>query len=109
MPDTIDLLSKGQSIWARKFTIPMIYARGTRVWPQAEVVGVGGGFVTVKKDSGTEGSWACDTVIDARDMLTNTEMLDELDGMDVRAVGDCNDPWNIQYAVRSGNWAAREI
>ncbi len=109
MSDTIDLLSKGQSIWARKFTIPMIYARGTRVWPQAEVVGVGGGFVTVKKDSGTEVSWECDTVIDARDMLTNTEMLDELDGMDVRAVGDCNDPWNIQYAVRSGNWAAREI
>ena len=109
MADTIDLLSKGQSIWARKFTIPMIYARGTRVWPQAEVVAVSGGTITVKKDSGSEASWACDTVIDARDMLTNTEMLNELEGIDAHAVGDCADPWNIQYAVRSGNWCARSI
>ena len=109
MSDTIDLLSKGQSIWCRKFSIPMLYARGTRVYPGAELLGIADGQITVKKDSGAEVSWACDTVIDARDMLTNEDMLAELEGMDAHVVGDATDPWNIQYAIRSGNWCARTI
>ena len=48
-------------------------------------------------------------MIDARDMLTNEDMLAELEGMDAHVVGVATDPWNIQYAIRSGNWCARTI
>ncbi len=111
-PDDIELLSKGQSIWARKFTIPMLYAHGTRVWPTASLKSIGDGKVTVERDSAADVTLACGTVIEAMDMLANTSLYDELssmDGTDVRLVGDAADPWNIQYAIRSGNWAAREV
>ena len=36
----------------------MLYARGTRVYPGAELLGIADGQITVKKDSGAEVSWA---------------------------------------------------
>ena len=108
-PDEADQIAKGWSIWCKKFAVPMMYARGMKMWELAEIVSAGGGTVTVKASTGTEVTYACDTVIDARDMLPNDDMLAELDGMNVQAVGDCSDPYSIQYAVRSGNYAARVI
>ena len=52
---------------------------------------------------------ACDTVIEAMDMLPNKAMLDELSGIEAYAVGDCDDPYNIEYAIRAGNFCARAI
>ena len=111
MPDPINDLSKGQSIWCRKFSIPMLYTRGTRVWEQAELLEAAGGQARVKTAHGAETTYACDTVVDARDMLPNEALADELKvaGVEVYEVGDCCDPWNIQYAVRSGNIVGRTI
>ena len=111
MPDPINDLSKGQSIWCRKFSIPMLYTRGTRVWEQAELLEAAGGQARVKTAHGAETVYACDTVVDARDMLPNEGLADELKaaGVEVYEVGDCCDPWNIQYAVRSGNIVGRTI
>ena len=111
MPDPINDLSKGQSIWCRKFSIPMLYAHGARVWEQAELLGVADGQATVKTAHGTDTVYACETVIDARDMVPNPALGEELRaaGVEVYEVGDCSDPWNIQYAVRTGNIAARTI
>ena len=55
--------------------------------------------------------YACDTVIDARDMLPNEGLADELKaaGVEVHKAGDCCDPWNIQYAIRTGNIVGRTI
>jgi 2,4-dienoyl-CoA reductase-like NADH-dependent reductase (Old Yellow Enzyme family)/thioredoxin reductase len=108
-PDPADQICKGQSIWSKRFCIPMLYARGTKVWPEAELVAAGNGTATVKADTGTEITYPCDTVIAAMDMLPNKDMLGELDGIDAHAVGDCDDPYNIQYAIRAGNYTARVI
>lgn len=108
-PENANMLAKGQSIWCRRFTLPMIYARGTKVWQESELVAAGGGAVTVKTSTGTETTYPCDTVIAAMDMLPNKDLLDELAGIDVYAVGDCNEPYNIQHAIADGNIAARTI
>ena len=111
MPDPINDLSKGQSIWCRKFSIPMLYTRGTRVWEQAELLEAAGGQARVKTAHGAETVYACDTVVDTRDMLPNEGLADNLKaaGVEVYEAGDCCDPWNIQYAVRSGNIVGRTI
>lgn len=108
-PDTPDMLSKGQSLWAKTFSAPMLYSRGTRVWNEAELSSIGGGKATVKTKAGAEVTYDCDTVIEAMDMLPNKDLLDELSGMEVHAVGDCDDPYNIQYAIRAGNFCARSL
>jgi 2,4-dienoyl-CoA reductase-like NADH-dependent reductase (Old Yellow Enzyme family)/thioredoxin reductase len=108
-PDEINMVAKGQSHWCKIYTLPMIYARGTRVWSQAEPQSIGGGSVTVKTNTGTEVTYPCDTVIEAMDMLPNKDMLDGLSGIEAYAVGDCDDPYNIQYAIRAGHFKAREI
>ena len=52
---------------------------------------------------------ACDTVIEAMDMLPNTSLAEGLDGIEVHCVGDCAKPWNIAEAIASGNLTARKI
>ncbi len=110
-PDTADLVSKGQANWVKQLSTPMLYARGTRLWPQAEVTSVGDGEVTVRMASGATTTYPCDTVIEAFDMVPNKGMLDELadSGIALHAIGDCDDPWNIQYAIRAGNHTARTV
>lgn len=110
-PDAADLVSKGQANWVKQLSMPMLYARGTRLWPQAEVTSVGDGEVTVRMVSGATTTYPCDTVIEAFDMVPNKGMLDELadSGIDLYAIGDCDDPWNIQYAIRAGNHTARIV
>lgn len=110
-PDTPDLVSKGQANWVKSLSTPMLYARGTRLWPQAQVTSVNDGSVTVQSANGAQVSFPCDTVIEALDMVSNKAVLDELEGsgIDLYAVGDCDDPWNIQYAIRAGNHTARIV
>ena len=111
MGDDIEGLDKGQSIWCRKFAIPMLYARGTRVWSKAELASVADGKATVRRENASDVVYDCDTVISAMDMLPNKDLLEGLEGsgLAVYEAGDCTDPWNIQYAVRTGNIVARTI
>ena len=108
-PEPADLLGKGQSSWVRTFTNPMIYARGTRVWQNSKVVSVGDGEITFSCETGVDMTIKCDAVIEAMDMLPNTGLLDELDGLEVYAVGDCTKPFNIAEAIGAGNMTARKI
>lgn len=108
-PDGPDTLGKGQSSWVRTFTNPMLYSRGTRVWPHAQVVSVGEGAITFKGDTGVDMTIRCDTLIEAMDMLPNKGILDGLEGIETVAVGDCNKPFNIAEAIAAGNIAARNI
>lgn len=106
-PEGKEHLDKGQSSWVKKFTIPMLYANGMRLWPNASVSAVNDGEVVISGETGCDMVVACDTVIDARDMLPNTELIEGLDN--AIAVGDCNNPFNIAEAIYSGNIAARNI
>lgn len=108
-PDPMEKMDKEQTSWVRTFVNPMIMARGTRVWPNAAIVSVGDGEITVSGETGVDMVIKCDTVIEAMDMLPNTELIEGLSGVEAYAVGDCNKPWNIAEAVASANITARRI
>ena len=108
-PEAKSALDKGQSAWVKTFSLPMLYARGTQVWPNASLASVNDGTVTIHGELGIDLTIGCDTVIDASDMLPNTELLNGLDGIEAIAVGDCSRPWNIAEAIAAGNIAARNI
>lgn len=109
-PDPAALLDKEQTSWVRTFVTPMIYARGTNVWPNASITEVGDGEITFLGDAGVEMTIPCDTLIDARDMLADTSILDGVDSsIETYAVGDCKEPWNIAEAVATANITARHL
>lgn len=107
-PEGKEHLDKGQSSWVKQFTIPMLYANGMRLWPNASVKEVQDGAVVISGETGCDMIVDCDTVIDARDMLPNDELIEGL-GITAIAVGDCKSPFNIAEAIYSGNIAARNI
>lgn len=59
-------------------TIPMLYTRGTRLWPNAEIVEVGDGIITIHGETGADMTITCDTVIEAMDMLRNMGLIASL-------------------------------
>jgi 2,4-dienoyl-CoA reductase-like NADH-dependent reductase (Old Yellow Enzyme family)/thioredoxin reductase len=107
--DPIEKADKSQSNWVKTFVMPMIYAQGTRVWPNAKIVAVGNGEITISCETGVNMTFKCDTVIEAMDMLPNTSMLDSVPNIESYAVGDCKTPWNIADAIAAGNITARNI
>ncbi len=107
-PSPANAIGTGHSYWIKTYTQPLIKALGTRFWPQAEVVSVNDGSVTVKTDTGTEVELPCGTLIEALDGLPNTDLAQGL-SMDVYPVGDCANPFNIGEAICTANAAARTI
>ena len=107
-PEGKDKLDKGQSSWVKQFTIPMLYANGMRLWPNASVKEIRDGEIVIDGETGCDIVVACETVIDARDMLPNTALIDGL-VIPAVAVGDCSKPFNIAEAIAAGNIAARKI
>ena len=93
----------------RHFVETAINARGARIWPSAEVKEVGDGELRLMSEAGVEVVVPCDAVVDMRDMLPNTALIDGLSGIQAVAVGDCADPYNIAEAISSANLAARGI
>ncbi len=108
-PDPLDAFEKGHSVNMRNFVETAINARGTRIWPAAEVKEVGDGELTLLSEAGVEVVIPCDAVVDMRDMLPNTALIDGLSGIQAIAVGDCADPFNIAEAISSANLAARSL
>jgi thioredoxin reductase len=108
-PEPIAKLEKGHSAWVKSFVKPMIFARGTRVWPNAEIISVGNGEITLHGETGVDTVIACDTIIEAMDMLPNTAILDGITGIEAYAVGDCSAPYNMAEAIAAGNLTARKI
>jgi thioredoxin reductase len=103
------MLGKGHAFHVRVYTWPMIYARGTRVYPQSEIASVGNGEITIRADSGAIVNVKCDTIVEAMDMLPNKDLLNSISVADKYAVGDCDKPWNFADAVAAGNLTARKI
>lgn len=102
-------LGKGQSAHVKNNVTPMLYARGTRVWPNAEIVEVGDGEITITCETGVNMTFACDTVIEAMDMLPDTSISSAVSGVDIYSIGDCDKPFNIAEAITAGNLTARKI
>ena len=69
---------------------------------------VGDGEVKITNGAGVQLTLKADAVVNAIDMVPNTTLADELsDEFDVKCVGDCADPWDIQAAIATANLAAR--
>lgn len=108
-PDTLEKLDKGQSNWVKTFASSMLYKNGTRMWPQAEIVSVGDGEITISGEAGVDITIPCNTIIEAMDMLPNTSIIDGVSGIETYAIGDCSKPWNIADAITAGNLTARKL
>ena len=104
-------IDKGQSGWFKKYILPYLQAKGTRIWSSAEILGLEDGGVKFVTEAGYEKTVKVDSVVEFYNMVPNTELADELTaaGFEVYTVGDCADPHNIQRAVLSGNLTARQI
>ena len=100
---------KGHSVNVRGFIETAICASGVRTWPGATVKSAGGGTLTFTSEAGVDVTIPCDTVVDALDMLPNTDLANGLSGIEVIPVGDCKTPYNIAAAISDGNLAARRI
>ena len=100
---------KGHSVNVRGFIESALLAAGTRVWPGASAMAVGDGTLTFTAESGVETTIPCDTVVEALDMLPNTELAEALGGVEVIAAGDCHIPYNIAAAISDGNLAGRRV
>lgn len=109
-PDPIEHLDKGQSSNVRTLAKPMLFSQGVRVWAEAAVSEVRDGEIVIVANSGVEQVIPCDSVIEAMDLLPNTEVVDALsNGVAVYPVGDCSGTYNISSAISAANLAARQI
>ncbi len=108
-PSPNEDLDKQQSQHAQRFMTTALYSLGLQVWPSASIKQVGDGQITVATEVGTEVTVACDTIVNAADMLPNTSLLDGISASETYAVGDCAEPFNIALAIRAGNDAGRAV
>lgn len=106
--DAADNVGKGQSNHEKEFILSMLYARGMRVWPEAQVKEVGDGEITVESN-GITTVFACDTVLDASDMVPNATLAEAAGVAETYVIGDAKDPFNIALAIRGGNDAGRAL
>lgn len=110
-PGVKDDIDKEQSLWFRRYLLPDLYASGVKIWNQAQVEGLAeDGLAFTSGSDGVVHRLACDTVVEAQDMVANDGLAKELEGFcEVVCVGDCAAPFNIQQAISSGNLAARAL
>ena len=108
-PPTSDEVDKGQSNHEKEFILPMLYARGMRVWPSATITAIGDGEITFTGEAGCEITIACDAVVEGMDMLPNKGLLDEVPAAETYTIGDCNEPFNIALAIRGGDDVGRAM
>lgn len=114
MDKPLATLDSGQSAHVKEVVLPMLYVKGTRVWPNASITAVGDGEITIFGETGCDVVTKCDTVIEALDLAANTELIDALgDTVETHVVGDALvdelKPHNIAEAIATGNLAARAI
>ena len=114
MDKPLATLDSGQSAHVKEVVLPMLYVKGTRVWPNASITAVGEGAVTILGEAGCEISVACDTVIEALDLAANNELADALgDTVETHVIGDALvdplKPHNIAEAIATGNLVARAL
>lgn len=108
-PSANEDLDKQQSQHAHRYMTTALYALGFKAWPGATIDEVGEGQITITTDAGTQVVLPCDAIINAADLLPNKDILDGLSVAETYAIGDCNEPFNIGLAIRSGNDVGRAV
>ncbi len=99
-----------QSYWVRTYARAHLYAHGVKAWNEVTLDATDAGSVTFTTANGYQKTIACDTVVDCRDMVADTALVDELvgAGFAAYAVG-CDVPRNIQSSIHAGYKVARYL
>ena len=107
-PEPAEAFGTGQSMMLNAFVKPAFFAAGGRLMPECTLKSVGDGEIVVTNSFGMDITLACDCVVDASTMSSNTALADELSGeFDVHVIGDAAEPSSIQNAITTGNLTAR--
>ena len=106
----IPQLLEEQSGHARRFLTAALYSKGLRVYHESRIRQLAGGNAYVTSTlNNVEHVIACDTVLDASDMLPNRGLSTGVNVSEVYVIGDADKPFNIAYAVHHGNDVGRTI
>lgn len=98
-----------QAAWPRAVLTGWMRSKGTVLYGGAFINRVSEGLVSIQTSFGTGEMIVCDSVVILEDLKPNLALLNELDGIEAVAVGDCIKPYNILEAVKGANLAARKI
>ncbi len=108
-PSTADELDAQQSQHAKRMMTTALYALGVRAWPEAAIKEIVDGKAIITTETGLDMELKCDAIVNAQDMLPNTELLESSSVSETYAIGDCANPYNIALAIRGGNDAGRAV
>ncbi len=108
-PNSNEDLDKQHSQHASRFMTSALYSLGVKVYPGSTIKTIGNGKITIATDAGFETVIAADSIINAADLLPNKSLLDGISVKETYAIGDCNEPYNIALAIRTGNDAGRAV
>ena len=108
-PSTADELDIQQSQHAKRMMTTALYALGFNAYPESSIKSVKDGMATITLETGIDTVIPCDSIVNAADMLPNTELLEGVSVEETYCIGDCAAPFNIALAIRGGNDAGRAV
>ncbi len=110
-PNGIAEFDMQQSQHQKRMMTTALFSLGFNAFPTAEIKELKNNTLTFTcaENGGVEYSIACDAIVNAADMVPNTDLADALSGVETVTVGDAANPFNIALAIRSGNDAGRNI
>lgn len=98
-----------QSQHAMRMMTTALYALGFNALPMSSIKSASKGIAIVTTETGVDTEIACDAIINAADMLPNTDLLKGLAVAETYSIGDCANPFNIAKAIHAGNDAGRTV
>lgn len=108
-PNPAEEFDMQQSQHAMRMMTTALYSLGFNSWPQSSIKSVSNGKAIITTETGVDTEIACDAIVNAADMLPNTELLNGLSVAETYTIGDCANPFNIAKAIHAGNDAGRTV
>jgi thioredoxin reductase len=108
-PNPAEEFDMQQSQHAMRMMTTALYSLGVHSWPQSSIKSVNGGKAIITTETGVDTEIACDAIVNAADMLPNTDLVNGISVGEVYTVGDCANPFNIARAIQAGNDAGRAV
>ena len=108
-PNAVEEFDMQQSQHAMRMMTTALYSLGVKAYPKSSIVKSTKDEITILHEAGVEMTFKCDAVVNAADMLPNTELYDSIDVAEKYLIGDAKNPFNIALAIRDGNDVDRSL
>lgn len=108
-PNPAEEMDEQQSQHAMRMMTTALYSLGFHAWPQSFIKSVNNGVAVITTETGVDMEIPCDAIVNAADMLPNTDLVKDISVSQVYTAGDCAKPYNIGRAIQAGNDAGRAI